>query len=394
VDFRLTEEQEATRKEMFDVCQELNKKRPRGFAGLNFAYDTGEGWKFHRYCAEEFVKRGWLALNWPEEYGGKGTMMDRVFFAEARGYYDIPGVDGFGVGMLAPTLIAAASEEIKRQFLPPIAAAEVTWCELWSEPNAGSDLAAVGTTAIKKGDKYIINGQKIWTSGAHNADWGFGLFKTDPQGAKRHNLSFLLLDMKTPGITLNPILYMTGEHTYNEIFFDDVHVPARQIVGAENEGWKVTQLLASFERSNINNIMTLQSQLKELVQYCNETEVGGELLAKNPAIRDKLAEIACELEADRVLAYRIADLQNRNQMTGFNAAMVKVLTGELTERLALLGTEILGPFGQVKFSNWAPQEGVWPSEYQHCFTESISMGTDEIQKNIMAWYGLGLPKSY
>ncbi len=394
MDFKLTEEQESVRKEMFALCRELDKQKPVGFVGVESRWHSEEGWEFSLYCAKEFAKRGWLSLGWPAEYGGKGTMLNRVFFAEARGYYDIPGADVFGVGMLAPTLIAAASEETKREFLPGIAAADTMWCELWSEPNAGSDLAALTATAIRKGDEYVINGQKTWTSGAHHADWGFGIFKTDPQGAKRHNLSFLLLDMKTPGITINPLLYMNGGHTYNEVFFDDVPVPARQIVGAENDGWKVTQLLAGFERSNMDNIMAMHRQLEGLVKYCNETKVEGGPLAKNPAIRNSLAEIACEIEADRVLAYRIADLQNRGEMAGFNASMVKVFTGELGERLAYLGTEILGPYGQVKFSRWAPQEGLWESVYQYCFVQSISMGTDEIQKNIMAWYGLGLPRMY
>ncbi len=143
-------------------------------------FEVDECWEFHLYCAKEFAKRGWLALAWPPEYGGSGTMMDKVLFAEARGYHGIPGVDIFGVQMLAPTLLQAASDAIKKEFLPPIARGEVMWCELWSEPNAGSDLATLATTAIKKGDEYVINGQKTWNTGAHRADWGFGVFKTDP----------------------------------------------------------------------------------------------------------------------------------------------------------------------------------------------------------------------
>lgn len=394
MDFKLTDEQKALRKEFFEVCQELENQKPAGFSGLESTYASDEGWDYHRYCAKEFAKRGWLSLGWPAEYGGQGTIMDRVFLSEARGYYDIPGVDVFGVGMLVPTLLAAASEEIKREFLPGIASADTMWCELWSEPNAGSDLAALTTTAIRKGDEYVINGQKTWTSGAHRADWGFGVFKTDLEARKRHNLSFLLLDMKTPGVTVNPIRYMDMGHMYNEVFFDDVHIPAKNIVGAENEGWAVTQLLAGFERSGIDTIMGMQRQLEDLVKYCNETKVSDEPLAKNPVIRNRLAEKACDIEAARALAYRIADLQSREEMAGFNASIVKVFSGELRERLGFLGTEILGLYGQVKFSRWAPQQGFWEKAYQQSFVSTISMGTNEIQKNIMAWYGLGLPRMY
>ena len=210
--------------------------------------------------------------------------------------------------MLAPTLLATANEEIKRGFLPGIASANTTWCELWSEPNAGSDLASLTSTAIRKGDEYIINGQKTWTTGAHRADWGFGLFKTDPEARKHHSLSFLLLDMKSPGITMRPVSHMNAQHIYNEVFFDDVRVPAENIVGTENEGRAVTQVLAGFGRSNLEIIMGLQRILEELVKCCNETRRNGQLLAKNPVIRNRLAQVACELEAARTLAYRIVDL--------------------------------------------------------------------------------------
>ena len=196
MDFRLTEEQVARRKEIYKVCEELEKKKPKSYVGFESQFDNQEGWDFHRYCAKEFAKRGWLALGWPKEYGGTGTMMDKVLLAEARGYYDLPGSDIFGVSMLAPTLLAAGSEEIKREFLPKIANAEIMFCELWSEPNAGSDLAGMTSSAVRKGDEFIVNGQKTWNTGAHFADWGFGVYKSDPTAKKHHNLTFILNDMK------------------------------------------------------------------------------------------------------------------------------------------------------------------------------------------------------
>jgi alkylation response protein AidB-like acyl-CoA dehydrogenase len=394
MDFRLTEEQEKRRKEFFDVCKELEKKKPEGTYTLMDAFeiDTEEGIAYQESCRKEFAKRGWLRLGWPSEYGGTGTVTDRAFLGEATGYHGVPGVDGFGVGMLAPMLLSEASEEIKRRFLPPIGNGDVLWCELWSEPNAGSDLAAVSTTAVRKGDEYIINGQKTWTSFAHRTDWGFGLFKTDPQGRKHHNLSFLLVDMKTPGVTIKPLYYFDGKHFYNEVFFDDVHVPAENIVGEENKGWQVAQTLAGFERSSVGIIMTLQRQLEDLVEYCNETKVRGKPLSRDPIIRNRLAEVACEIEANRTLAYHVADLQDRNQMALFDASAIKVYSSELWERLAALAADILGVYGQVKTSKWAPMGGAWESNINTCLITSIAAGTNEIQKNIIAWFGLGMPR--
>jgi len=392
MDFRFTDEQMARRKEFFEVCLELEKLKPAEFIGFESTYEYDSCWEYDRHCAKEFANRGWLALDWPSEYGGSGTMMDRVLLSEARGYHGIPGIDVFGVGMLAPTLFAAASEEIKKEFLPPIAAAQVTWCELWSEPNAGSDLASLITTAIKKGDEYILNGQKTWTTGAHKADWAFGVFKSDPEARSHHNLSFLLLDMKTPGITVRPLPYMNGGTIYNEVYFDDVRVPAKNIVGQENEGWAVVNTLAGFERSNIDQIIGMARGLEDLVAYCNETKRNGQPLAKDPIIRNRLAQTACDIEAARTLAYRVADLQNRHEMSLMDASALKVFASDLGERFTALATDILGPYGQVKLSRWAPMNGYWEALYHECFVFTISMGTNEIQKNIMAWYGLGLPR--
>lgn len=393
MDFKLTDGQAKLRKEFFDVCAELAKKRPEGFTGLEGCYDTDEGWQYHLQCAKEFAGRGWLSLGWPAEYGGQGTMMDKVFLSEATGYHDVPGVDIFGVDMLAPTLLAAASEEIKREYLPSIRSGERMWCELWSEPNAGSDLAALATSAVKQGDEYVINGQKTWSTGAHRGHWAFALVRTDPHAErKQKGITFLLFDMKTPGITVNPLLYMDGGHLYNEVFLDDVRVPVKNVVGQENEGWSVTQTLANFERSSLGAIMAMHRQLEHLVEYCNETKVKGVPLAHDPLIRNRLADIACQLWAAHALAYKIVDAQSRQQMAAFDASAVKVISGELQARMAQVGTDILGPYGQVKDSKWSTFEGFFEKWYQQSFILNVAMGTNEIQRNIIAWYGLGMPR--
>ncbi len=392
MDFRLTDEQLERKKEFYKVCAELEKKKPASYIGFESQFNDEEGWNFHRYCAREFGKRGWLALGWPAEYGGTGTMMDKVLLTEARGYYDLPGCDIFGVAMLAPTLLAAGSDELKHEFLPKIASGEIMFCELWSEPNAGSDLAMLQSTAIRKGDEFIVNGQKTWNTGAHFADWAFGVYKSDPNGKKHHNLTFLLCDMKSKGITVRGIPYMNGSHVYNEVYLDDVHIPAKYIVGQENEGWAVVNVLAAFERSNIDMVMGLVRAQEDLAKYCNENKRSGKLLAEDPLYRNRISEIACSIEAVRTLAYHVADQQNRNEMGLMDAAAVKIFASELLEKFAHLQTDILGPFGQVKASRWAKMNGTAEYNYQGCFVPIVSMGTNEIQRNIIAWYGLGLPR--
>jgi len=392
MDFSLTYTQINQRKEYFKVCSELEKQKPVNFVSFESIFEHEDCWQFHRYCAKEYAKRGWLTLAWPTEYGGTGTMMDKVMLGEATGYHGVPGVDGFGVQMLAPTLLATANDNVKKRFLPTIANADVFWCELWSEPNAGSDLAALNTTAIKKGNEYIINGQKTWNSGAHSADWGFGVFKSDLTARKHHNLTFLLFDMKTPGISIRPIPYMTGVPIYNEVYFDDVHVPAENVVGQENGGWAVVNTLAAFERSMMGWIMAMLRSLETLIEYCNTTNKDGRRLSLDPITRNRIAQLACELEAARTLAYRIADLQERSELPLMDASALKVFASELVERFAFTATDILGPYGQVKHSKWSPMDGAWEYLYQACFVFTISMGTNEIQRNIIAWYGLGLPR--
>jgi alkylation response protein AidB-like acyl-CoA dehydrogenase len=198
--------------------------------------------------------------------------------------------------------------------------------------------------------------------------------------------------MKTPGITVRPIPYIDGDAPFAEVYFDDAHVPAKNIVGQENEGWAIVNLLAGFERSGMGEIMGMYRELEELVKYCNETKRNGQPLARNPLIRNRVAQLACELEAAKAIAYRIADLQNRNEMALMDASAAKIFYSELGERFAFVATDIAGPYGQVKNSRWAPMHGAWEKAFQECFVTIISMGTNEIQRNIIAWYGLGLPR--
>ncbi|MFO8011404.1 MAG: acyl-CoA dehydrogenase family protein, partial [Dehalococcoidia bacterium] len=253
MEFRLTPEQEALRQEFEDFFREEMKQAPPMSAGEN-VYDRDEPFAFHRHLAVEMGRRGWLSMAWPAEYGGRdASIIEQVLFNEVRGYHRAHGVDVQGVCMLAPTLLAAGSEEQRQEHLPYIARGERFWCQGWSEPNAGSDLASLTTRARREGDEYVINGQKTWTSNAHRAHWCFLLARTNPEEKRHRGLSFFLLDMKTPGITIMPLITMDGSHHLNEVYFDDVRVPARNMVGEENRGWYVSLMTMNFERTSIGD---------------------------------------------------------------------------------------------------------------------------------------------
>jgi alkylation response protein AidB-like acyl-CoA dehydrogenase len=402
MDFSITPEQEALRKEFDDFFREEMKNAPPGWGGsLEDMYSADEGWGFHRYMARKLAEKGWLVRAWPKEYGGQdASIMEQVIFSEVSAYYKAPGVDIFGIGLLGPTLLAVGSEEHKREYLPPISRGETMWCQLWSEPNAGSDLAALASTAKREGDYYILNGQKTWSSGAHRGDWGFGIFRTDPTQKRSRGLSFILLDMKAPGVSVRPLLGMDKTHLFNEVYFDNVRVPVKNRVGEENKGWDVTRAMMNFERTNVGIIFVVKRSLEDLVEFCKETKRNGELLAKNPLIRNKLAQIAVELEVGRALAYRIAWIQEKGGpaamvQAGALAAASKVYGTELNQRFSYIGHQILGPYGQVKKeSKWAPLQGMIESGFQQTQGMCIAMGTSEVQRNTIAWLGLGLPRSW
>ena len=402
MDLRLTPEQEALRKEFEDFFRGEMKNAPPHWEGtLEAVYGTEEGWALHRHIAHKLGQRGWLALAWPREYGGQERpIVEQMLFSEVQGYHLAPGVDPFGIGMLAPTLLVAASDEQKAEFLPPMARGELVWCQLWSEPNAGSDLANLASTATKDGDHYIINGQKIWTTGAHRAAWGFGLFRTDPTQKRSKGLSFILVDMKTPGIDVRPLKDMANNHMFNEVFLDNVRVPVKNRVGEENQGWAVTRMTMNFERSSIGVFARQKRFLEELVRCCKETEWNGEPLSNSVLTRHRLAEIGIEVEVGLALAHRVAWTQH--QMSSGQARIedmialasgTKVWSSELGQRSASDATAILGLHGQVKRgSHWAPMGGFYENEFQTCLGYNIGAGTSEIQRNLVAWTALGLPR--
>jgi len=393
MDFELTREQKAIRDEMFAVCAELGQSAPVELTGApEDKWLTDEGWEYNKHCWKEIAKRGWISIDWPVEYGGQGrSRIYKAFLSEAMGYNRIS--HDAGMCVVAPTLLTFGTEEQKHRFLPLIASGDAHWCQLWSEPEAGSDLANVTTRGVKEGDYYIINGQKTWTTGGHRADWGFMIFRTDPNAKPKHRgLSYILVDMKSPGITVSPLPQMNFKHGYNDVFFDDVRVPSENLIGKENDGWKVTRGAMNSERSGLGVLAKLQRYLDVLVRYCNETEANGKRLSEDPIIRNRLAEIACDLAASKALSYRIIWLQDAGGVGAFEASAIKIRSSEIYMSISYLGNEIMGPYGQVKDSRWSPLQGIFEDEYQSSMALAMAAGTNEIQRNIIAWERLSLPR--
>jgi alkylation response protein AidB-like acyl-CoA dehydrogenase len=398
MDFKYTPEEEALRDEFDAFFREEMKSAPYEWGtSMESIFGLDICWEFHKKTAKKLAAKGWLSRPWPREYGGlEASLIEQFIFNDVMGYHKGAGVDHWGIALLAPTLLYSANDEQKREHLPPIARGELFWTQLWSEPGAGSDLASLTTRAVRDGDDYIINGQKIWSSGAHRADWGFTLVRTNPEERRSRGLSFFLLDMSTPGITINPIYTIAGTHLFNEVFFDDVRVPARNMVGEENQGWIASQMTANFERSMIELFSYLRRELEELVDFCKETKWSGKPLIRNELVRHRLAQLAVEIEAGRAFSYSIVWSQIKGGliMAAPLAAAAKVLASELVQRFSYVGCDILGLYGQVKESRWAPLKGIFEKEYQLSMGINMAGGTSEIMRNLICSLGLGLPRSW
>ena len=286
--------------------------------------------------------RGWVAPAWPKEYGGAGldTMQQFIMneeFAESGAL----NVGGIGVTMVGPTLIVHGTDEQKKEHLPGILAGRLQWCQGCSEPGAGSDLASLQTRAVRDGDDYVINGQKIWTSGAQFADWMFMLARTDPDAPKHRGISYFLLDMKTPGITVRPLINMAGSAGFNEVFFENVRVPARNLLGEENRGWYVGTTTLDFERSCIGTAVGIRKQLEGMIRFAKEhpeLSVGSGKHATQLALADRWIEA----HVAQMMSYRVVTMQNAGLIPNHEASMTKLFTSELSQRIAALGMKLTG----------------------------------------------------
>ena len=334
----------------------------------------------------------WVAPHWPAEVGGGGlTAMEQFILSQELAEAGAPAVGGSGVSMLGPTLIVHGSDEQKQQYLPPILAGEVTWAQGYSEPGSGSDLASLTTRAVRDGDDFIINGQKIWTSAAHTADAMFALVRTDPDAPKHRGISFVMIDdIKTPGITVRPLININGDHYFNEVFFEDVRVPARNLVGELNRGWYVGMTLLDFERSNIAGAVAARRQLRQLIAHVRENAQGAADRATG-GLRRELAQRWIETEALYQFSFRIISMQNSGLVPNYEASTAKLYASELNQRIAQTAAKVFG----LHANHWAgaPPASAFTRNYIAQVPATIRGGTSEVQRNVIATRGLGLPRA-
>jgi alkylation response protein AidB-like acyl-CoA dehydrogenase len=295
--------------------------------------------------------------------------------------------------MMGATLMIHGTEEQKLQHLPPVARGEVQWCQGYSEPESGSDLASLDTRAVRDGDEFVINGAKIWTSMAHRADWIMLLSRTDPEATKHRGISFFLVDMKTPGIEVRPIINMAGKHEFNQIIFEDVRVPVNNMVGDENRGWYVAVTLLDFERSGIDYSAKARRLLDDIRGYATNTLVHGDPLVAVPWVRTALAERYVECETARLIAYNVAHMQSAGLIPNREASISKIFGSETVQKVSETCMDILGMYAGLMSEQ---ARSVLNGRVQECwmasFSDTIAAGTSEIQRNIVATRGLGLPR--
>ena len=304
-------------------------------------------------------------------------------------------VGGIGVSLVGPTLIVYGSDEQKQEHLPKILSGEIAWAQGFSEPAAGSDLAALQMRAVREGDEYVLNGQKIWTSGAQYADWMCAIVRTNPEAETKHRgITFVVFDTNAKGISVRPIVDMTDQEPFNETFFEDVRVPVRQRVGEENRGWYVAMAMLDFERSGIGGAVGYRKALEDLIEYVRGDEGSGTVRRDwRVATRLEMADRFIETDILKNFALRTASIQAREEIPNYEASMNKLFGSEVHQALARTGTKTLGLYGGIWSRAQAPMEAFFQRDYVGSVSHTIFSGSSEIQRNVIATRGLGLPRA-
>ena len=346
------------------------------------------------------LERGYVARTVPKKYGGFGAQPDilklRILseeFARAGIADRVVIANRQGVSMLVPTLLAYGTEAQKHAWIPPTLRGELIWCQGYSEPDAGSDLAGLKTRAHVEDGHFVINGQKIWTSEAQQADMIFCLVRTEPEQPKHRGLSFLLVPMNTPGIDVRPLKTMTGRSSFNEVFFTDVRVPADQIVGRRGEGWKVANETLKHERGVLGNPDVAASRMQSIIELMRRESVDGSRVLDNPVMRDRLLRLQARVLAMQFHGARLLTMQMKGEETGLAQLVVKLQGCELSHQVSALGIDVMGELGVLSTGSLhVRDEGAWQQHYMFDLGLIIGGGTAQIQKNIIAERGLGMPR--
>ena len=385
MDFKFTEAQQGFRQE---VREFLDEELPKTTGEIGM----GAGWSPD--FSKALARRGWIALPWPKEYGGLARdHIDQAIFNEEMAYRRAPvGAHRRGIFYAAPILMIHGTEEQKQEFLPRIAQGDAYFCQGFSEPNAGSDLASLTTAAVEDGDDFVVNGAKIWTSDAHRADFIFLSTRTDPDAPKHKGITNFIVDLKTPGITVRPLINMMDTHGFNQVFFDNVRVPRRNLMGERDRGWYQSAQLLDFERSSIAVFGGMRRTVEELSALARNGP-WRDRLDRYPRIKRQLAELAIKCEIGRWMGYNIASMQTRKEVPNREASTAKLFSSELGQHVASVGMEVVGLYGQLKQgAPHAPWDGRLHRAYVSSIAATIGGGTSEIQRNVIATRGLGLPR--
>ena len=388
MDFRLPPEVEAFRAEVREfVAREWPEHLRAATEGL-----SDEAYEEERAFRRKLGQKGWLALSWPKEYGGQGrSALEYYVFHEEMAYCGAPAA-GTATGIVGPTLLRFGTEEQKRRFLPRIASGEIEFCLGYSEPDAGSDLASLQLRAEEDGDYFVINGIKRWTSGAHRSEYCWLAARTDPTAPKHKGISLFMVDMKSPGITVRPIYTMGGIRT-NETYWENVRVPRENLVGEKNRGWYYVAAALDFERISIFPVSRFRAAFERLVAAVREAEYGGRRLKDDPLVRQRIAQIAVELEAVQMLSYRSAWLVSKGEIPNYEASMLKLLGTEAQQRMSHVATLLFGLYSQLRAgAPGAPLDGEVEHQYRAMVMPTFGGGASELQRNIIATRGMGLPR--
>jgi alkylation response protein AidB-like acyl-CoA dehydrogenase len=385
MDLRDTDEQQAFRHEVRAWLRDNVPVERLPSAG------TSEGFEARREWERSLYRAGYAGLHWPPEYGGRGaSVVLQAIFEEEYLLASAPErVTVLGRNLMGPTLMVHGTGEQKQRWLPGILSADEIWSQGFSEPEAGSDLAGLRTRAVRDGGGWIINGQKIWTSYGAYADWMFALVRTDPEAPRHAGITFLALDMRSPGVEARPIVQLDAHAGFAEVFFTDVRVPGGQVIGEVNDGWAVAMTTLGFERdAPAASPARYERAMRELVEVARARELDGD-----PVVRDRLAALEAGTRAYRAHATRTLSRLARGESLGAEASMTKLLWSELEQRMFEAGRDLLGPYGEV-LSDDAPlaSPALWNSYYWFARAATIYAGTSEIQRSIIAERVLGLPK--
>ncbi|HLI63603.1 MAG TPA: acyl-CoA dehydrogenase family protein [Terriglobales bacterium] len=386
MDFSLTPEQESFQKQVRQFIHEHLTPELRAEVERE-QYAIGPlGKQFVRLMGQQ----GWLGIGWPREYGGQGRgAIDQWLFLEEMALENLP-TGGLTLNSAGPTLMRVGSERQKQEYLPRILTGEIEFAIGYTEPNAGSDLASLQTRAVREGDSYVINGQKIYTSAAHHSTHIWLLARTDPKAAKHRGLSIFIVPIDAPGVTVRPLATMGSERS-NEVFFEDVRIPAGNLVGEENRGWYYVTMALDFERLMAHN--RTRRYLEHLMDYARSTVVDGCPLSRHPRVRIALARLAVEVEVLRLFSLRSAWMIECGQVPNVEASVFKIFMSELNQRIAVAAQDIMGPYATLRAEDpAAPIEGRLEKLYRSFPLYKFAGGTNEVMRNIIAQRGLGMPR--